>query len=60
MSQRSFQDAPIFRLLLEVAVGGTHQCDFLNFCESLVLSIGRCLGTRARERDNAYFLITKM
>jgi hypothetical protein len=25
-----------------------------------VLSIGRCLGTRARERDNAYFLITKM
>jgi len=27
MSQRSFQDAPIFRLLLKVAVRGTHQCD---------------------------------
>ena len=31
-SQRSLQDAPIFRLLLKVAVKGTHQCDFLNFC----------------------------
>ena len=30
-SQRSLQDAPIFRLLLKVAVKGTHQCDFLNF-----------------------------
>ena len=31
ISQRSLQDAPIFRLLLKVAVKGTHQCDFLNF-----------------------------
>ena len=31
-SQRSLQDAPIFRLLLKVAVKGTHQCDFENFC----------------------------
>ncbi len=30
-SQRSLQDAPIFRLLLKVAVKGTHQCDFTNF-----------------------------
>ena len=31
-SQRSLLNAPIFRLLLKVAVNGTHQCDFLNFC----------------------------
>ena len=31
LSQRSLQDAPIFRLLLKVAVKGTHQCDFFNF-----------------------------
>ena len=31
-SQRSLHDAPIFRLLLKVAVNGTHQCDFHNFC----------------------------
>ena len=30
-SQRSLQIAPIFRLLLKVAVNGTHQCDFTNF-----------------------------
>ena len=30
-SQRSLHNAPIFRLLLKVAVNGTHQCDFLNF-----------------------------
>ncbi len=29
-SQRSLHNAPIFRLLLKVAVNGTHQCDFLN------------------------------
>ena len=34
-SQRSLQNAPIFRLLLKVAVNGTHQCDFLNFCGAL-------------------------
>ena len=31
-SQRSLHNAPIFRLLLKVAVYGTHQCDFSNFC----------------------------
>ena len=31
-SQRSLHYAPIFRLLLKVAVNGTHQCDFLIFC----------------------------
>jgi hypothetical protein len=31
-SQRSLHNAPIFRLLLKVAVNGTHQCDLLNFC----------------------------
>ena len=31
-SQRSLHNAPIFRLLLKVAVNGTHQCDFNNFC----------------------------
>ena len=30
-SQRSLLNAPIFRLLLKVAVKGTHQCDFTNF-----------------------------
>ena len=32
LSQRSLHNAPIFRLLLKVAVNGTHQCDFTNFC----------------------------
>ena len=32
VSQRSLHNAPIFRLLLKVAVNGTHQCDFTNFC----------------------------
>ena len=31
-SQRSLHNAPIFRLLLKVAVNGTHQCDYSNFC----------------------------
>jgi len=35
VSQRSLHNAPIFRLLLKVAVNGTHQCDFLNFCGDL-------------------------
>ena len=34
-SQRSLHNAPIFRLLLKVAVKGTHQCDFMNFCGTL-------------------------
>ena len=39
-SQRSLHNAPIFRLLLKVAVNGTHQCDFLNFCGALGLQHG--------------------
>ena len=39
-SQRSLHYAPIFRLLLKVAVNGTHQCDFLNFCGASVPTIG--------------------
>ena len=31
-SQCSLHVASIFRLLLKVAVNGTHQCDFINFC----------------------------
>ena len=31
-SQCSLHNAPIFRLLLKVAVNGTHQCESLNFC----------------------------
>ena len=34
-SQRSLHNAPIFRLLLKVAVNGTHQCDYSNFCGNL-------------------------
>jgi hypothetical protein len=34
-SQRSLHNAPIFRLLLKVAVNGTHQCDCRNFCGGL-------------------------
>jgi hypothetical protein len=34
-SQRSLHNAPIFRLLLKVAVNGTHQCDCLDFCGGL-------------------------
>ena len=33
-SQRSLHNTPIFRLLLKVAVNGTHQCDSFNFCGS--------------------------
>ena len=34
-SQRSLHNAPIFRLLLKVAVNGTHQCDYSIFCGNL-------------------------
>ena len=36
-SQHSLHIAPIFRLLLKVAVNGMHQCDFVNFCGALGL-----------------------
>ena len=32
LSQCSLHNVPIFRLLLKVAVNGTHQCESLNFC----------------------------
>jgi hypothetical protein len=32
ISQCSLHNAPIFRLLLKVAVNGTHQCESLIFC----------------------------
>ena len=46
-SQRSLHNAPIFRLLLKVAVNGTHQCDYSNFCgdsgpQHLCVSPHRC------------------
>ena len=34
-SQRSLHSAPMFRLVLKVAVNGTHQCDFHNFLKIL-------------------------
>ena len=47
-SQRSLHNAPIFRLLLKVAVNGTHQCDFLNFCGgSGSQQLSRCILHRA-------------
>ena len=36
VSQCSLHNAPIFRLLLKVAVNGTHQCESLNFCGTYV------------------------
>jgi len=41
-SQRSLHNAPIFRLLLKVAVNGTHQCDFLNFCGDMCAPTNGC------------------
>ena len=35
-SQRSLHNAPIFRLLLKVAVKGTHQCDLQYFCGNVM------------------------
>ena len=35
-SQCSLQSAPIFRLLLKVAVKGTHQCDFFKFLQRVI------------------------
>ena len=43
LSQRSLHIAPIFRLLLKVAVNGTQQCDFLNFCGSFGPNYRACL-----------------
>jgi hypothetical protein len=46
ISQRSLQDAPIFRLLLKVAVKGTHQCDFINFCGGVTPQLLTTMGAR--------------
>ena len=48
VSQRSLQSAPIFRLLLKVAVKGTHQCDFTNFWGAFELQHN---GTESCEAD---------
>ena len=44
-SQRSLHNAPIFRLLLKVAVNGTHQCDFPNFCGAVRLQLAELLNS---------------
>ena len=52
-SQCSLHNAPIFRLLLKVAVKGTHQCESLNFCGALGPNDDRdCC--RAGERVDVY------
>ena len=38
-SQCSLHNAPIFRLLLKVAVNGTHQCESTNFCGASSLNL---------------------
>ena len=48
VSQRSLHDAPIFRLLLKVAVDGMYQCDCLKFLGSFDSNI--------TEIDNAALL----
>ena len=47
-SQRSLHNAPIFRLLLKVAVNGTHQCGFFNFCGALWAPTVLLAGARVR------------
>ena len=51
-SQRSLHNAPIFRLLLKVAVNGTHQCDFLQFLRDPRVPI-RCSGIWLADRGPA-------
>ena len=46
VSQRSLHNAPIFRLLLKVAVNGTHQCDFPNFCGAVKLQQREVYGSQ--------------
>ena len=53
-SQRSLHNAPIFRLLLKVAVNGTHQCDFINFCG--ILWIPTCF-EGLKQKQRAMFLV---
>lgn len=60
-SQRSLHDAPIFRLLLKVAVNGTHQCDFLNFCgpfkvQQTEVSCSHTDATKRKSNQNFFLL----
>ena len=50
-SQRSLHNAPIFRLLLKVAVNGTHQCDSIEFLRDRKIPTNIKVG--AREKDVA-------
>ena len=52
-SQRSLHNAPIFRLLLKVAVNGTHQCGFFNFCGALWAPTPLLAGARVRRGRRA-------
>ena len=45
-SQRSLHNEPIFRLLLKVAVKGTQQCEFLNFCGAFAPTMTHALALR--------------
>jgi len=60
-SQRSLHNAPIFRLLLKVAVKGTHQCDFLNFCGAQwpqrCRLRARSFPVRPRSRDSSLVVV---
>ena len=51
ISQRSLHNAPIFRLLLKVAVNGTHQCDFPNFCGQQCPTASFCATRLVRARS---------
>ena len=51
-AQRSLHNAPIFRLLLKVAVNGTHQCDSSNFCGGFGPQHLRALSPRQQGRSS--------
>jgi hypothetical protein len=48
-SQCSLHSEPIFRLLLKVAVNGTHQCESLNFCGTLCPNPPTVIVARTRQ-----------
>ena len=50
VSQCSLHNAPIFRLLLKVAVNGTHQCESLNFCGAFCPNVKTSAHAPAHER----------
>ena len=49
LSQCSLHNAPIFRLLLKVAVNGTHQCESQNLCGDLCPNSSSVMTTPARQ-----------